>query len=171
MAADPRLDLGAVWTHLAVADGAEPEDRAFTALQLERFDAVLASLAATGSPAPDDPRGQLGRCHRRGRVEARHGPLRDRRLRVSPTPALADTLSDITGGLRLQPVLSLRSQVTYVRDLDAGERPSYGRRRPLAERSTVATIPIGYADGVPRRLFDQGGDVLIRGIRRPWPAW
>jgi alanine racemase len=57
--------------------------------------------------------------------------------------------------------------VTSVRDLDAGERPSYGRRRPLAQRSTVATVPIGYADGVSRRLFDQGGEVLIRGIRRP----
>jgi alanine racemase len=31
----------------------------------------------------------------------------------------------------------------------------------------VATVPIGYADGVSRRLFDQGGEVLIRGIRRP----
>jgi alanine racemase len=31
----------------------------------------------------------------------------------------------------------------------------------------VATAPIGYGDGVPRRLFDQGGEVLIRGIRRP----
>jgi alanine racemase len=86
---------------------------------------------------------------------------------VAPTPALATALSDATGGGRLQPVLSLRSRVTFVRDLDAGERPSYGRRRPLTTRSTVATIPIGYADGVPRRLFDQGGEVLVRGVRRP----
>ena len=31
----------------------------------------------------------------------------------------------------------------------------------------MATVPIGYADGVPRRLFDQGGEVLIGGVRRP----
>jgi alanine racemase len=31
----------------------------------------------------------------------------------------------------------------------------------------VATVPIGYADGVPRRLFDVGGEVLIGGVRRP----
>jgi alanine racemase len=88
---------------------------------------------------------------------------------VSPTPALADTLARDTGGERLRPVLSLHSRVTYVRDLDAGERPSYGRRRPLPGpgRSQVATVPLGYADGVPRRLFDQGGEVLIGGIRRP----
>jgi alanine racemase len=32
----------------------------------------------------------------------------------------------------------------------------------------VATIPIGYADGIPRRLFDAGGEVLIRGNRYPF---
>jgi alanine racemase len=37
----------------------------------------------------------------------------------------------------------------------------------LAERSTVAVAPVGYADGVPRRLLDEGGSVLIRGVRRP----
>ena len=85
---------------------------------------------------------------------------------MAPTAALADRLAADTGAC-LQPVLSLRSRVSFVRDLDAGERLSYGRRRPLGERSTVATVPIGYADGVPRRLFDQGGEVLIGGIRRP----
>jgi alanine racemase len=64
-------------------------------------------------------------------------------------------------------VLSLRAEVSLVRRLDRGERPSYGRRRPLPERSWVATVPIGYADGVSRRLFDTGGEVLIGGVRRP----
>jgi alanine racemase len=61
----------------------------------------------------------------------------------------------------------LKAQVTYVRELEEGERPSYGRRRALPERSVVATVPIGYADGVPRRLFECGGEVLVGGIRRP----
>ena len=51
--------------------------------------------------------------------------------------------------------------------LDAGERPSYGRLRPLPARSLVATVPIGYADGVPRALFGAGYEVLIGGVRRP----
>jgi alanine racemase len=86
---------------------------------------------------------------------------------VAPTPTLDAELRAATGGTALRPVLSLRTRVTYVRDLDEGERPSYGRRRPLPHRSTVATAPIGYADGVPRRLFDRGGAVLIGGRRRP----
>ena len=49
VAADPRLGLGALWTHLAVADGADPIDREFTAAQLDRFDAaVVDTLAAAG---------------------------------------------------------------------------------------------------------------------------
>ncbi len=64
-------------------------------------------------------------------------------------------------------MLSLRAQVAAVRDLPAGERPSYGRARSLPEDSTVATVPLGYADGVPRRLFDVGGEVLVGGRRRP----
>jgi alanine racemase len=54
-----------------------------------------------------------------------------------------------------------------VRTLDAGERPSYGRLRALPERSVVATVPLGYADGVPRALFTSGFCVLIGGRRRP----
>jgi len=64
-------------------------------------------------------------------------------------------------------VLSLRAKVTLVRHLEAGERPSYGRLRPLAGLSTVATVPLGYADGVPRRYFTRGGTVLVGGRRRP----
>jgi alanine racemase len=166
IAADPRLRLGAVWTHLAVADGPGPDDRAFTRTQLQRFDAILAGLAAAGhrpglthvansagTIAVPESRRDLVRCG-----IALYG--------VAPTEALAEQLASARGG-RLRPVLSLRTRVTFVRDLDSGERPSYGRRRPLARRSTVATAPIGYADGVPRRLFDQGAEVLIRGTRRP----
>ena len=63
--------------------------------------------------------------------------------------------------------MALKAQVVAVRTLDAGERPSYGRLRPLPERSVVATVPIGYADGVPRALFGAGYEVLIGGVRRP----
>ena len=48
----------------------------------------------------------------------------------------------------------------------AGERTSYGRAYELAERADIATVPVGYADGVPRSLFDGGGEVLIGGRRR-----
>ena len=40
-------------------------------------------------------------------------------------------------------------------------------RHTFSTATTVATVPIGYADGVPRRLFETGGEVLIGGRRRP----
>ena len=46
---DPGLRLGAIWTHLAVADAASEEGRAFTGVQLARFDAALAEAAAAGA--------------------------------------------------------------------------------------------------------------------------
>ena len=165
--ADPRLAFGALWTHLAVAEGTSPADRQFTAAQLERFDAVVATLAGTGHRPPmthvANSAGAIGV------PAARHDLVRCgiAVYGVAPTADLAAEIERATGGGRLRPVLSLRARVTSTRDLEAGERPSYGRRRPLEQRSTVATVPIGYADGVPRRLFDQGGEVLIGGLRRP----
>jgi alanine racemase len=167
LAATDGLRLGALWTHLAVADGGDDEDRAFTTTQLYRFGLALDSLAAAGHHPPmthvANSAGSIAfPAARRDMVRcgiALYG--------LCPTPALADELASATGGARLEPVLSLRAEVSYIRPLEARERPSYGRRRPLPERSMVATVPLGYADGVPRRLFDTGGEVLIGGVRRP----
>jgi alanine racemase len=58
--------------------------------------------------------------------------------------------------------------VSLVRSLPAGERLSYGRRYAVGEPGTVvATVPLGYADGVTRRLSAVGGEVLVGGRRRP----
>ena len=49
----------------------------------------------------------------------------------------------------------------------AGERLSYGLRYQVPVDSVVATIPLGYADGIPRRLSAEGGQVLIGGRSLP----
>ena len=165
--ADPRLRLAALWTHLAVADGVTKADHEFTRTQIDRFRAAHDELLAAGLRPPlshvvnsagaiafPEARLDMVRCG-----IALYG--------LSPTPELAAQLSDATAGGRLEPVLSLRAQVSMCRWLEKGERPSSGRRRPLEDRSMVATVPLGYADGVPRRLFDTGGEVLIGGRRRP----
>jgi alanine racemase len=66
----------------------------------------------------------------------------------------------------LRPAMSLRARVSYVKRVAAGSGISYGLRHVFEQDATVATVPIGYADGVPRRLFEVGGDVLIGGRRR-----
>jgi alanine racemase len=54
-----------------------------------------------------------------------------------------------------------------VKRLEETSGVSYGRRRLLPSGTVIATVPIGYGDGVSRRLFDAGGEVLIGGRRRP----
>ena len=72
---------------------------------------------------------------------------------------------DLCGDLR--PALALRARVSVVRRVAAGEGVSYGWRHRFDSDTTVATVPIGYGDGVPRRLFETGGEVLVRGRRLP----
>jgi alanine racemase len=82
---------------------------------------------------------------------------------LSPAPAL-DALPAVA---ELRPALALRAEVSLAKPVDAGERLSYGLRYRVEQRSTIATVPIGYADGVRRRLSAVGGEVLIGGKRRP----
>ena len=103
IADDPALRLGAAWTHLAVADGAGPTDREFTALQLERFESALDRLDGAGLRPPithvANSAGTIGvAAARRDLVRcgiALYG--------VAPTPALAEELAAATGGQRLEP--------------------------------------------------------------------
>jgi alanine racemase len=67
----------------------------------------------------------------------------------------------------LRPALSLHARVSFAKRVRAGERISYGLRHTFATDTTVATLPLGYADGVPRRLFAAGGHVLLGGRPRP----
>jgi alanine racemase len=164
--AEPSLRLEGIWTHLPVADG-EAEDRAYTEGQLAFFDRLVADLAEAGIRAP-----LLHAANTAGAIafpQARHGMVRCGiglygYLPGQPVRAAFDAQAD---GEQLHPAMALKARVVAVRVLEAGERPSYGRLRPLPTRSVVATVPIGYADGVPRVLFDGGFEVLIGGTRRP----
>ena len=63
--------------------------------------------------------------------------------------------------------MALRARVSHVKRVAAGEGISYGLRHTFERDTTVATLPIGYADGVPRRLHAVGGTVLLGGQHRP----
>jgi alanine racemase len=71
----------------------------------------------------------------------------------------------------LRPVMSLTARIGQVKHVAAGEHVSYGWRHRFESDTVIATVPIGYADGVPRRLGTlhdcRGADVLIGGRRCP----
>ena len=155
--AEPRLRLASVFTHCAVAD--EP-DNAFTDQQRDLYSNVLADLASAGVEVPcrhmansaaaiawPDTRYDMVRCG-----IAIYG--------LPPSPALA-------GRVELRPAMSLRAEVAHVKRVAGGEGLSYGLRYRPDRDVTIATVPLGYADGVARRLASLGGEVLIHGRRRP----
>jgi len=166
---EPSLRFGALWTHFPVADGVQAEDRSFTDGQIRLLDDARDLLARAGHAPP-----LLHAANSAGALAYPASRLDMVRCGISlygvaPFPVVdqvfAAVLAD-TGADGLRPVLSLRAKVSSVRELDAGERPSYGRLYRLPTPSTVATVPLGYADGVPRRYFTGGGTVLLGGERR-----
>jgi len=157
--AEPSLRLEGVFTHLAVADGEADADRSFTATQLERFDKVLADLVERPPLRHAANTAGVLSC-----PAARYDMVRCGIgvYGLAPAAWMAEGPAAM-----LRPALSLKARVVAVRELEAGARPSYGRLRPLPERSVVATVPLGYADGVRRELFAVGAEVLVGGRRRP----
>ncbi len=155
VAASPELELGGLCTHLAVAD--EP-DNPYTDEQLDRFDELVRALEARDArPQYVHAANSAGLlAHPRARYDLVRAGIA--LYGVPPAPVLADRVA-------LQPALSLRACVSHVKDLPAGSRMSYGLRYELERPSRVATVPIGYADGVPRNLGVAGGEVLVGGRR------
>jgi alanine racemase len=164
---DPLLHLEGLWTHFPVADGEQAEDRAFTLGQLEAFERLVGELKQSGIQA------EVHHAANTAGAIAFPGARYDMvRCGIGlygclPGRAVSGAFTSAGNGASLRPAMSLKARVVAVRTLTAGERPSYGRLRPLPQRSLVATVPIGYADGVPRALFTNGGSVLIGGRRRP----
>ena len=66
----------------------------------------------------------------------------------------------------MQPVLSLHTRIASIREISAGESVGYGRTHQASHPERIAVLPIGYADGYPRNLSNQGY-VLIHGKKAP----
>ncbi|MGH9015177.1 MAG: alanine racemase [Acidimicrobiia bacterium] len=151
------LVLEGVCTHLAVAD--EPGNP-YTTEQLASFESLLADLSARRLRPP-----LVHAANSAGLLavpDARYDLVRAgiTVYGVPPAPALA-------GRVRLRPAMGLTARVSHAQRLSAGARVSYGLRYALAHAARICTVPIGYADGVPRNLGLVGGEVLIGGRRHP----
>ncbi len=68
--------------------------------------------------------------------------------------------------INLQPALSLKSRIVFLKELEPGRTISYGASYETKKLQRIATIPVGYADGYPRSLSNRGY-VLIHGKPAP----
>lgn len=151
------LEVTGLLTHLACAD--EP-DRSVTADQLAAFDRFLTLADAAGLR----PRW----VHTANTAGTLLHPGAHRNL-VRPgigVYGLSPDLDVDAADHDLRPVASLASEVSFVKRVTAGTHVSYGHRFAAPDDGWVATVPVGYADGVPRRLTNVG-EVLLGGRRRP----
>lgn len=150
---DDRLRLDGVFTHLAVAD--EPDDP-YTASQLATFDDARSGFGGHPLVHTANSAGALAHpASRRALVRAGIAIYG-----ISPGPGV-DELA-----IRLRPALALKARVSFVKRLPAGARLSYGLHHRLDRDATVATVPVGYADGVRRSLSGRHAEVLVGGHRR-----
>ena len=147
----PNLNLAALWTHFAVAD----EDADFTRIQIERFDAVADRYEVEFTHLANTAGAVLFPEARRGMCRIGLGTYG-----LHPCPETIDTIE-------LRPAMRLVTHVSHVQRLAAGERPSYGRIRPLDRPANLVTAPVGYADGFTRALT-RHGSALVGGRRYPF---
>jgi alanine racemase len=153
----PELRLEGVLTHMPVAD--EP-DNPFVDEQLVRFGAVLDELKAAGV----DP-GIVHMANSAGAIS--HPASRFDMVRCGIAIYGIPPAPELDGLVDLRPAVTLASEVSFVKRVGAGEAVSYGHRQSVGEDTVVATVPIGYADGVFRQLPLHGQEVLVGGERRP----
>ena len=155
------LRIDGVFSHLCVSDSLKKEDMDATLEQLTLFYDTL-DWMRTQNLSP-------GRVH----IQASYGVLN-----LPPQPCawaragialygVYSSLSPVQRRLDLKPVLSLRARVASLRTLRPGERAGYGLAFQARQEARLAVVTIGYADGLPRQLPQQGGRVLIRGAFCP----
>lgn len=145
IAASPRLELRGVMTHFASAEC----DGAVTREQFGRFLAVLDALGV--------PPGLRHACNSAA-------ALRYPDMAMDAVRSGIELYGCEWPGLR--PALSLRASVTQVKDVAAGTLVGYGGTWRAARAARIATVAIGYEDGVMRRRSNRGS-VVVRGRRAP----
>ena len=153
----PALRLAGVFTHLAVADDDSTGANNFTQDQLSRFSDVVDQIDGPFAAHSANSAGALAY------PESRLDLVRIGIAMYGISPG--DGVDALCGDLL--PAMELRARVSFVKQVRSGSGISYGQRHRFERDTTVATVPLGYADGVPRRLSGTGGEVLIGGRRCP----
>jgi len=159
VAAEPSLRLEGIYTHLARADEPELEP---SLEQLAAFRRVLAAARARGIAPPlvhfaNSPGLLVGRQLFEALPEANAVRPGLMLYGVLPAPHLE---------AELRPAMTLRTRVAHVRRLREGDAVGYAAVFRAQQPTRVATLPLGYADGVPIAASNRGS-VMIDGRRHP----
>jgi len=148
----PGVALKGIYTHFATAD---EKDKSFAYQQIERFRSVIGQSLAGLSERP------LIHAANSGAIldlpEAGFDLVRAGIALYGHYPT-----TETTESIALKQVMTLKTKIGLLRRLPANTPISYGRRYYTTRETTIAVLPIGYADGIPRS-FTNHGQVMIRG--------
>jgi len=149
----PQLRIDGVMTHFSSADS----DAAYTRMQLGRFNAAVEAIRAHGHAPRVLHAANSAATY--NFPEARFNLVRVglALYGVAPAPSAAETLL---------PVMRLRSEVLALRSLPAGSSVGYDRTHTTLRAARIATVPIGYGDGLMRVASNRGA-MLVRGTACP----
>lgn len=155
------INITGMFSHLCVADGETESDKSFTNLQIERFNKLAEELKNRGVELP--------KLH----IQSSYGLLNHSELKYDYFRAgivLYGVLASYGDKPEimpdLHPVLSLKSKLILLRNIKEGETVGYGRTWTAPSNRLIGVVPVGYADGLPRNLSNEG-HVLINGKVAP----
>ncbi len=154
----PNLEVEGIYSHLAWADN---PDGAYTHTQFERFQRFLDDLANEGI--------RFEKVHLANSAAAINYPETHFdlvRMGISLYGLYPDPSMAISPKIDLRPVMSIKARLSFVKEVPEGTAISYGCTFVTRRPSLIGTVPMGYADGIPRLLSNRG-EVLVEGTRCP----
>jgi len=150
------IEVQGLMTHFADAD---LQDKQFAASQMDLFETLQGALETAGIKVP--MRHAANSAAVLDLKRALFTMVRPGLMLYGYNPLEAGMLNS-----ELQPVLTLMTRIAFIKKVPAGVPVSYGRTFTTKRNSTIATLPIGYADGYSRRLSNTG-EAIVRGTRVP----
>ena len=144
--------VASIFTHLCVADDTTQDQ--FSKEQIAQFDRISSAIIAS---LPYKP--------------LRHAAASEAMLRFEEARFDMCRLGiglygfSTTAGEALEPVSTLRTRIVQIRTLHEGDTVGYGRNGKIEKESRIATIPVGYADGLNRHLGNGAWEMIVGGKR------
>jgi alanine racemase len=151
------LEVEGIFTHFATADSA---DKSYANRQLERFIIFLETLRREGLNIPIAHAANSGAL-----IDMPDSHLDMVRPGIA-TYGLYPSDEVNKNSIELIPVMTLKSRIIHLKKVPAGFSISYGSTFKTKGNTTIATVPVGYADGL-NRLLSSAGHMLVHGQKVP----
>lgn len=153
----PNFRIAGLFSHFAAADSL---DKTYTTVQEQRFMVFYKKLLNAGIPIPCRT---LANSAAIMEVASSHYEMvRPGIIMYGCYPSAEVDRSQID----LRPVMSIKANIVQLKKIPAGNSISYGRKFTTRQDSLIATIPIGYSDGLPRP-YSTKGKVIVNGVFAP----